>query len=106
MTPPTVILRDGTEHILPYPKKDDVLYTLAELVVHLRPFYQKGTKRMVENLQKEKRILFSSATFNRYLRKYVDDPNSLPDEDNFQERKEGPKPRNGVTPKRAVGHGL
>jgi hypothetical protein len=94
MAPPTVVLKDGTEHVLPNPKKDDVLYTLAELVVHLRPFYQKGTKRMVEKLQKDKRILFSSSTFNRYLKKYIDDPNSLPDEDDFGERKQGPKPKN------------
>ena len=44
---------------------------------------------MVQKLQDEKRILFSPATFNRYLRKYMDDQPSLPDEDYFGEITEG-----------------
>ncbi len=65
----SVGLSDGTEHVLPNPKKDDELYTLAELCFYLRPFYRKGTKRIVDKLREDKKILFSSATLNRYLKK-------------------------------------
>jgi len=67
---------------LPLPKKDDIFYTLRELVIYLSPFHGKGIRRMAKELRKNKRCLCSATAIVRYINDYRFNK-SLPCEDDF-----------------------
>ena len=60
MTQPTVIVGDGTEHVLPNPKKDDVLYTLAEPLVLCKHFIRRIESERWKKSKMKREFVFSS----------------------------------------------